>query len=151
MDHDNQHFNLAECTTMTCTEPLTYAPPGAPCGCVWPIEVRLRFSISLYTFFPLVPNLTKEIANSILLDQSQVRIMGADAANHQLEKSTVLINLVPLDTKFSSSTAYQIFTKFWKREVSIRSSVFGIYEVVYVRYPGRVIVKYVYQRTCKHH
>ncbi|CAA2974664.1 receptor-like serine threonine- kinase ALE2 [Olea europaea subsp. europaea] len=125
-----------ECTTMTCTEPLTYAPPGAPCGCVWPIEVRLRFSISLYTFFPLVPNLTKEIANSILLDQSQVRIMGADAANHQLEKSTVLINLVPLDTKFSSSTAYQIFTKFWKREVSIRSSVFGIYEVVYVRYPG---------------
>ncbi|CAI9766131.1 unnamed protein product [Fraxinus pennsylvanica] len=125
-----------ECRPITCTEPLTYAPPGAPCGCVWPIEVRLRFSISLYTFFTLVPNLAKEIANSILLDQSQVRIMGADAANHQLEKTTVLINLVPLDTKFNPSTAFQIYTKFWKREVSIRSSVFGVYEVVYVRYPG---------------
>lgn len=125
-----------ECRPITCTEPMTYAPPGAPCGCVWPIEVRLRFSISLYTFFPLVPNLAKEVANSILLDQSQVRIMGADAANHQLEKTTVLINLVPLDTKFNPSTAFQIYTKFWKREVSIRSSVFGVYEVVYVRYAG---------------
>ncbi|KAL2555074.1 Protein kinase superfamily protein [Forsythia ovata] len=125
-----------ECTSVTCTEPLTYAPPGAPCGCVWPIEVRLRFSISLYMFFPLVSNLAKEIANSILLDQSQVRIMGADAANHQLEKTTVLLNLVPLDEKFNPATAFSIYTKFWKRKVSIRTSVFGVYEVVYVRYPG---------------
>ncbi|PIN09327.1 Non-specific serine/threonine protein kinase [Handroanthus impetiginosus] len=124
------------CVSVKCTDPLTYTPPGAPCGCVWPIQVQLRFSISLYTFFPLVSDLAEEIAASIPLDRSQVRIMGADAADQQLDKTTVLINLVPLDEKFKSAIAFSIYTKFWKRELSIKTSVFGVYEVLYVRYPG---------------
>ncbi|KAI3455559.1 hypothetical protein Pfo_012222 [Paulownia fortunei] len=124
------------CVSVTCTEPLTYTPPGASCGCVWPIEVRLRFSISLYTFFPLVSELAEEIAATIPLDRSQVRIMGADAADQQLEKTTVLINLVPLDEMFKTATAFSIYKKFWKREISIKTSTFGVYEVLYVRYPG---------------
>ncbi|KAG8380096.1 hypothetical protein BUALT_Bualt07G0158100 [Buddleja alternifolia] len=124
------------CESLKCTEPLTYTPPGATCGCVWPIEVRLSFSTSLYTFFPLVSELAEEIAAAIPLDRSQVRIMGADAADQQLENTTVLINLVPLEDKFDAVDAFLIYTKFWKRAVSIKTSVFGDYEVLYVHYPG---------------
>ncbi|KAL0354549.1 UNVERIFIED_CONTAM: Receptor-like serine/threonine-protein kinase ALE2 [Sesamum radiatum] len=125
-----------ECLSLKCTEPLTYTPPGSPCGCVWPIQVRLRFSISLYTFFPLVSELAEEIAAGIPLDRSQVRVIGADAADQQLEKTTVLINLVPLEEMFKAATAFSIYTKFWKRELFIKTPVFGAYEVLYVRYPG---------------
>ncbi|KAL8043359.1 hypothetical protein ABFX02_09G114900 [Erythranthe guttata] len=124
------------CVSLTCTEPLTYKPAGAPCGCVWPIEIRLRFSISLYNFFPLVASLAEEIATTIPLNRSQVRILGADAADQQLEKTTVLINLVPLDETFTDATAFTIYRKFWKRELSIKASTFGSYQVMYVRYPG---------------
>ncbi|GFP89350.1 receptor-like serine/threonine-protein kinase ale2 [Phtheirospermum japonicum] len=124
------------CASLACTEPLTYTPPGAACGCVWPIEVKLRFSVSPYTFFPLVPQLAEEIATAIPLNRSQVRIIGADAADQQLEKTAVLINLVPLDETFKYATAFSIYNKFWKREVSFNTSVFGVYEVLYVLYPG---------------
>ncbi|XP_051148020.1 receptor-like serine/threonine-protein kinase ALE2 isoform X2 [Andrographis paniculata] len=125
-----------ECAALTCSEPLTYTPPGAPCACVWPIEVRLRFDIPLYMFFPLVSKLAEGISTAIPLDRRQVRIMGADAADQQLEKTTVLINLVPLDGTFDAATVFLIYTKFWRRQFSIKASVFGAYEVVYVRYPG---------------
>ncbi|XP_059641369.1 receptor-like serine/threonine-protein kinase ALE2 [Cornus florida] len=125
-----------DCTSVTCTEPLTYSPPGSPCGCVWPIEVRLSVSVALYTFFPLVSELAKEIATGISLNRSQVRIMGANADSQQLEKTIVLINLVPLGENFNHSTAFLIYKKFWHKLVSIKTSLFGAYEVVYVRYPG---------------
>lgn len=124
---------------MLCSEPLTYAPAGSPCGCVWPIQVGLRLSVSVYTFFPLLSKLAKEISTSLGLNRSQVRIMGANAANQQLEKTGVLINLVPLDERFNASTAFSIYRKFWKREVFIQASQFGRYEVVYVHYPGDVL------------
>ncbi|XP_031104932.1 receptor-like serine/threonine-protein kinase ALE2 [Ipomoea triloba] len=125
-----------DCASLKCTEPLTYMPPGSPCGCVLPIKVALRFSITLYAFFPLVPELSKEIASSISLNQSQVRILGANTVNQQLEKTIVLVNLVPADEKFSASAAFAIYDKFWKREVSLENSKFGSYEVAYVHYPG---------------
>ncbi|CAK9174485.1 unnamed protein product [Ilex paraguariensis] len=125
-----------DCTSVACTEPLTYTPPGSPCGCVWPIEVRLRLSVALYTFFPLVSELAKEIAASVSLNRSQVRIMGANAASQQLEKTIIIINLVPLKEKFNATTAFFIYQKFWKRHVFIETSLFGAYEVVYVHYPG---------------
>ncbi|KAK6148722.1 hypothetical protein DH2020_016247 [Rehmannia glutinosa] len=128
--------HLNGCSSITCTEPLTYTPPGESCGCVWPIEVKLHFSVSLYTFLPLVSELAEEIAANIPLNRSQVRIMGADAADQQLEKSTVLINLVPLDETFKAATAFSIYNKFWKRELNIKTSIFGVYQVIYVRYPG---------------
>lgn len=131
---------LADCAMVTCTEPLTYTPPGSACGCVRPIQVKLRLGIAIYTFFPLVSELTEEIAASVGLNHSQVRIMGANAASQQLEKSTVLINLVPRGVKFKDTTAFSIYRKFWKRQMSIKASLFGPYEVLYVRYPGNIYV-----------
>lgn len=121
---------------MACTEPLTYTPSGSPCGCVWPIQVKLRLGVAIYTFFPLVSELAQEIAASVRLNHSQVRIMGANAASQELEKSTVLINLVPWEVKFDSSTSLLVYKKFWNRHVFIKPSLFGSYEVVYVHYPG---------------
>lgn len=103
---------------------------------MWPIEVRLLLSISPYTFFPLVSELGNEIANGVSLNISQTRIMGANAAGEQLEKTIVLVNLVPLKQNFDSATAHLIYRKFWKKQVFINSSRFGAYEVVYVHYPG---------------
>ncbi|PPR87499.1 hypothetical protein GOBAR_AA33194 [Gossypium barbadense] len=125
-----------DCTSVACSEPLTYTPPGSPCGCVWPIQVKLQLGVSIYTFFPLVSELAQEIAASIRLNHSQVRIMGANAASQELEKSTVLINLVPWEVKFDYTTALLIYNKFWSRQVFIKASLFGPYEVGYVRYPG---------------
>ncbi|KAK4789858.1 hypothetical protein SAY86_017162 [Trapa natans] len=122
---------------MTCTEPMTYTPAGSPCNCVWPIQVELCLEVALYTFFPLVSELAKEISSSILLDHGQVRIMGADSVTQQqLEKTTVLINLVPRELKFGESFPLSVYKKFWHKEIPIKSSLFGDYEVLYVHYPG---------------
>lgn len=129
---------FADCTSLTCSEPLTYMPAGSPCGCVRPIQVKLRFSVAIYTFFTLVTELAEEIAASVALNHSQVRIMGANAASQELEKSTVLINLVPRGVKFDDSSAFSIYKKFWNRQVLIKPSLFGAYEVLYVRYPGHL-------------
>ncbi|XP_020227217.1 receptor-like serine/threonine-protein kinase ALE2 isoform X2 [Cajanus cajan] len=125
-----------DCLSLTCSEPLTYTPPGSPCGCVWPLQVKLHINIAIYKFFPLVSQLAKEIAASVLLKHTQVRIVGADAASQQLEKTTVLIDLVPKGVKFDDTTAFLIYKKFWHREILIDASVFGAYEVLYVHYPG---------------
>ncbi|OMO66229.1 hypothetical protein COLO4_30679 [Corchorus olitorius] len=125
-----------DCTSVACTEPLTYTPPGSPCGCVWPIQVKLQLGVPIYTFFPLVSELAQEIAASVRLNRSQVRIMGANAASEELDKSTVLINLIPWEVKFEYTTASLIYKEFWNRQVFIKASLFGPYDVVYVRYPG---------------
>ncbi|KAL4278593.1 hypothetical protein GQ457_03G041030 [Hibiscus cannabinus] len=125
-----------DCISVACSEPLTYTPPGSPCGCVWPIQVKLRLGVSIYTFFPLVSELAQEIAASVRLNHSQVRIMGANEASREQEKSTVLINLVPWEVKFDYTTALLIYKKFWNRQVFIKASLFGPYEVTYVQYPG---------------
>ena len=129
-----------DCLSMTCSEPLTYTPPGSPCGCVWPLQVKLHINIAIYKFFPLVSELAKEIATSVLLNHTQVRIVGADAANQQLEKTTVLLDLVPKGVKFDDTTAFLIYKKFWYREILIDASVFGAYEVLYVHSPGYTLV-----------
>ncbi|KAG4945122.1 hypothetical protein JHK87_041129 [Glycine soja] len=125
-----------DCISVTCSEPLTYTPPGSPCGCVWPLQVKLRINIAIYKFFPLVSKLANEIAASVLLNHNQVRVVGADATSQQLEKTTVLINLVPQGVKFDDTTAFLIYKKFWQREVLNDASAFGDYEVLYVHYPG---------------
>lgn len=127
---------IVDCSSITCTEPFTYTPPGSTCGCVQPIEVKLQLGVAIYTFFPLVSKLAEEIADSVALNHSQVRIVGADAASQQLEKSSVLINLVPTGVTFDGTTAFQFYAKFWRRQVTINASLFGDYEVLYVHYPG---------------
>ncbi|PWA80945.1 concanavalin A-like lectin/glucanase domain-containing protein [Artemisia annua] len=125
-----------DCATVTCTQPLTYTPAGSPCACVWPIEIKLRLAISPYTFFPLVSELAHEISTSVSLNVSQARIMGANADGEQLDKTIVLVNLVPLKQNFDPATAFSIYQKFWKKQVLINKPRFGAYEVVNIKYPG---------------
>ncbi|XP_041005559.1 receptor-like serine/threonine-protein kinase ALE2 [Juglans microcarpa x Juglans regia] len=125
-----------DCSATICTEPYTNTPPNAPCACVLPMQVGLRLSVALYTFFPLVSELAKEIATGVFMKQSQVRIIGANAASQQPEKTIVLIDLVPLGDKFDNPTALLTFQRFWHKQVVIKASYFGDYEVLYVRYPG---------------
>uniref|UniRef100_A0A6M2EMN0 Protein kinase domain-containing protein n=1 Tax=Populus davidiana TaxID=266767 RepID=A0A6M2EMN0_9ROSI len=125
-----------DCSTTVCTEPYTNTPPGSPCGCVLPMQVGLGVSVALYTFFPLVSELAQEIAAGVFMKQSQVRIIGANAPSQQLEKTIVLIDLVPLGERFDNSTAFLTYQRFWKKQVVINASFFGDYEVLYVRYLG---------------
>jgi len=62
--------------------------------------------------------------------------VGANAAYQQLEKTAVLLNLVPLETKFNYSAAFSAYKKFWHRQIRINSFLFGAYEVLDVHYPG---------------
>ncbi|GLU10052.1 hypothetical protein SLE2022_268800 [Rubroshorea leprosula] len=125
-----------DCSTTVCTQPYTNKLPGSPCGCVLPIQVGLSLSVALYTFFPLVSELAVEIAVGIFMKQSQVRIMGANAASEQPEKTVVLVDLVPLGQKFDNTTAFLTYQRFWHKQVAMDPSFFGDYEVLYVRYPG---------------
>ena len=99
-------LHFLDCISVVCSEPYTSTPPGAPCKCVWPMEVGLRLSVSLYTFFPLVSEFASEIATGVFMKQSQVRIMGADAANQQPDKTIVFVDLVPLGEEFDNTTAF---------------------------------------------
>ncbi|XP_026422832.1 proline-rich protein 36-like isoform X2 [Papaver somniferum] len=125
-----------DCTALACTEPLTNSPPGSPCGCVAPMQVGLRLGVALYNFFPLVSELAEEIATGVFMKLSQVRIMGANADGQQLDETVVLIDLVPLGERFDNTTAFLTFEKFWRKQVPIKATLFGDYEVLYVRYPG---------------
>ncbi|XP_062206653.1 receptor-like serine/threonine-protein kinase ALE2 isoform X4 [Phragmites australis] len=124
------------CTALSCQDPLTNTPPGTICLCVLPIKVELRFGIALYTFFTLVAELAQDIASGVLMNQSQVRVMGANAAPDDPEKTVVLIDLVPLGAKFDNTTALLVFERFWHKQVIINTMHFGNYDVLYVLYPG---------------
>ncbi|XP_057749857.1 uncharacterized protein LOC130968539 isoform X1 [Arachis stenosperma] len=125
-----------DCLSTICSEPYTNSPPGAPCRCVLPMKVGLRLGVSLYTFFPLVSELASEIAAGVFMTQSQVRIMGAEAASQDPDKTDALIFLVPIGEGFDHTTALLNSQRFWQKKVAIKSSYFGSYEVLYVIYPG---------------
>lgn len=71
------------------------------------------------------------------MKQSQVTIVGANAANQQPDKTVVLIDLVPLGEKFDNATAFLTSDRFWRKKVVIKASYFGNYDVLYLNYPGR--------------
>lgn len=104
--------------------------------CIWPMRVGLRLNVPLYTFFPLVSELASEISTGVFMKQSQVRIMGANAATDQPDKTDALIDLVPLGETFDNTTAFLTSDRFWHKKVVIKSSYFGDYEVLYISYPG---------------
>uniref|UniRef100_A0A6N2MQ45 non-specific serine/threonine protein kinase n=1 Tax=Salix viminalis TaxID=40686 RepID=A0A6N2MQ45_SALVM len=125
-----------DCSATVCTEPYTNTHPGSPCGCVLPMQVGLSISVALFNFFPLVSELAQEIATGVFIKQSQVHIIGANVASQQPEKTTILVDLVPLEERFDNTTARFIYQRFWHKQVVINPSIFGDYEVLYVRYLG---------------
>ncbi|GJV78916.1 receptor-like serine/threonine-protein kinase ALE2 [Tanacetum coccineum] len=120
----------------TCTEPLTSTPIGSPCGCVFPMKVRLLLQVSVYAVFPVVNELEIEIATGTYLTQSQVVITGASADSQDQEKTAVDINLVPLGEKFDNTTALLTYDRFWRKKLPLNRTLFGDYEMVYITYPG---------------
>lgn len=147
--YDSSHWiytfilRFLDCLSTICSEPYTNSPPGTPCKCVWPMKVGLRLSVPLYTFFPLVSELASEIATGVFMRQSQVRIMGANAASQQPDKTDALIDLVPLGEEFDNTTAFLTSERFWHKQVVIKASYFGDYEVLYVSYRGIYIHKQI--------
>ncbi|TYK18990.1 receptor-like serine/threonine-protein kinase ALE2 [Cucumis melo var. makuwa] len=119
-----------------CMEPLTAAPFGSPCGCVFPMKVRLLLDIAPYAVFPVMNELESEIAVGTYLEQSQVKIMGATADSQNQGRTMVDINLVPLGEKFDNTTAVLTYRRFWDKKVHLNMTLFGDYEVVYISYPG---------------
>ncbi|KAI3461007.1 hypothetical protein Pfo_017670 [Paulownia fortunei] len=120
----------------TCLEPLTSAPFGSPCACVFPMRVRLLLGVSVYAIFPVVTELEIEVAAGTYLKQSQVAIIGASADNQNQEKTVVDINLVPLGEKFDNTTATLTYQRFLQKKVLLNMTLFGDYDVLYISYPG---------------
>lgn len=133
-------MNLIICSVagcgQSCLEPLTSTPIGSPCSCVFPMKVKLVLDVDLYALFPMVDELEIEVAAGIYLKQSQVRIMGASADSQNQGRTIVDINLVPLGEKFDNTTALLTYERFWQKEVPLNRTLFGNYEVIYIKYPG---------------
>ena len=119
-----------------CEDPFTNPLLGSPCACVLPMKVKLRLSVALYTFFPLVSELSREIGNGVFMAPDQVHIMGANAAAEQPDKTIVLIDLVPWGPEFDHASAMLIFERFWRKQVDLNDAYFGNYDVLNVQYPG---------------
>ena len=126
---------LAACDQI-CIEPLTATPIGSPCGCVFPMKVRLLLDVATLSVFPVMRELEIEIAEGTYLEQSQVKIMGVIADSQNGESTVVDINLVPLGEKFDNTTAVLTSDRFWHKKVSLNTTLFGNYEVLYISYPG---------------
>lgn len=119
-----------------CLEPLTSTPIGSPCGCVFPMKVKLLLDVAPYTIFPIVSELEIEIAACIYLKQSQVRIMGASADSQSQGRTVIEINLVPLGEKFDNTTATLMYERFLQKKVHLNMTLFGNYEVIGINYEG---------------
>lgn len=119
-----------------CVEPLTATPFGSPCGCVFPMKVKLLLDVAPYAVFPVMNELEIEIAAGTYLEQSQVKIMGASADSQNQGRTIVDINLVPLGEKFDNTTAILIYDRFWHKKVPLNTSLFGNYQVMYITYTG---------------
>ncbi|KAL9685987.1 hypothetical protein QQ045_023442 [Rhodiola kirilowii] len=122
--------------SQSCVEPLTATPIGSPCGCVFPMKVKLVLDVALYSLFPVVNELEIEIAGGTYLKQSQVKIMGATADSQNQGRTIVEVNLVPLGDKFDSTTAALIHDRFLKKKVPLNTTLYGTYDVMQISYPG---------------
>ncbi|KAM0835676.1 hypothetical protein ACQ4PT_062784 [Festuca glaucescens] len=125
-----------DCNSLSCPESLTDPPAGAPCACVLPIKVGIRLSVDLYSFFPLVSDFAEEVGSGVNMARRQVRVMGANVAGDQPDKTVVLVHLVPMHVNFDNATAFLVFQRLWGKRIPLKPSVFGDYEILYVVYPG---------------
>ena len=119
-----------------CIEPLTATPIGSPCGCVFPMKVRLLLDVATLSVFPVMRELEIEIAEGTYLEQSQVKIMGVIADSQNQESTVVDINLVPLGEKFDNSTVVLTSDRVWLKKLPLNTTFFSNYEVLYISYPG---------------
>jgi hypothetical protein len=120
-----------------CPDGYTYTPPGAPtCGCVIPIHAQLRLGINLEKLFPLVFELSRELAEGLFLQSSQVRIVGANAVDQSQDKTDVSADFVPLNTAFDNTTVNLLASRFWSGQIPLNTTLFGVYSVIFVKYPG---------------
>ncbi|TKY52788.1 Receptor serine/threonine-protein kinase ALE2 [Spatholobus suberectus] len=119
-----------------CTDPFTPTPFGSPCGCVFPMKVRLVLDAAPLAVFPVINELEIEVASGTYLKQSQVRIMGVSADGQNQGRTIVDINLVPLGENFDNTTAVLLYERFWHKEVPLNRSRFGDYAILYIAYPG---------------
>lgn len=92
--------------------------------------------MALYAFFPLVSDFAQEIGSGLKMAQQQVRVMGANVAEEQADKTVVLVHLVPAQIRFDNVTAFSTYEDFWTKQVPLKEKLFGDYEVLYVLYPG---------------
>lgn len=134
------YITLSGCDQL-CEEPLTATPYGSPCGCVFPMKVKLLLSVAPYAVFPVMNELEIEVATGIYLQQSQVKIMGATADTQNQGRTLVEVNLVPLGEKFDNTTAVLTYDRLLHKRVSLNSTLFGTYEVVSISYPGTYFLK----------
>ncbi|KAH8961045.1 hypothetical protein BDL97_05G030200 [Sphagnum fallax] len=101
------------------------------------MQATLQLEISLEVLFPLVSELARELANELLLLQSQVRIVGANAVDPDLDQTDVNADFVPLHQVFDNSTAVLLASRLWTQQVMLDKLLFGpSYKVVRVQYPG---------------
>ncbi|XP_028198107.1 receptor-like serine/threonine-protein kinase ALE2 isoform X1 [Glycine soja] len=121
-----------------CTDPLTATPFGSPCGCVFPMKIRLVLDVAPLAVFPVIDELEIELASATYLKQSQVRIMGVTSDSQSQGRTIVDINLVPLGEKFDNTTAVLLCKRFWHNEVPLIRSLFGDYAILYITYPGSI-------------
>ena len=126
---------LAACDQI-CIEPLTATPIDSPCGCVFPMKVRLLLDVATLSIFPVMRELEIEIAEGTYLEQSQVKIMGVIADSQNQESTVVDINLVPLGEKFDNSTVVLTSDRVWLKKLPLNTTFFSNYEVLYISYPG---------------
>ncbi|XP_054803448.1 receptor-like serine/threonine-protein kinase ALE2 [Prosopis cineraria] len=119
-----------------CMDPLTATPFGSPCGCVFPMKVKLILDVAPFAIFPVMNELEIEVASGTYLAQSQVKIMGASADSQNQGRTVVDVNLVPLGEKFDNTTAVLIYDRFWHKKVPLDMNLFGDYAVLSISYPG---------------
>ncbi|KAK0589102.1 hypothetical protein LWI29_009649 [Acer saccharum] len=119
-----------------CVEPLTGAPFGSHCGCVFPMKVGHLLDVAPYGVFPAMHEVEIEVAAETYLQQSQVKIMVTSADSQNQGKTVVDNNLVPLGEKFDNTTAVLTYDRLWHMKVPLNMTLFGNYEVIYINYPG---------------
>lgn len=119
-----------------CEDGYANAPSGAPCGCVIPMTARLKLKIGFEKLLTLVNALAKELSDSLLLHQSQVHIVGANAVEQFQDNTDVTVQIVPLADAFDNTTASFLASQIWEHGVKLNESLFGLYKVISVHYPG---------------
>ena len=120
-----------------CPDGYTYTAPGAPsCGCVIPMLAQFRLGVKLKKLFPLVSELASELADGLFLETSQVRIVGANTVESNLDMTDVSADFVPLASKFDNTTANLLASRLWSGQVPLNKTYFGSCVIIFVTYPG---------------